>query len=462
VSQVLVKIADSDFGELREHLLREDRDEHAAILLCGRASSARSEIMLVRETHLVRDRDFPPGDFGYRQIVPRVVAELSGRAADENLGYIAVHSHPLATKQNALSRDDLASHERLFPHLFDITQSPVGGMALGPETIAGEIWFSRDGARRRVDALHVIGAGRKVLRPKRHPSAAETEVRFDRQARLFGARGQQTLRELRVGVIGLGGGGSMITQQLAHLGIGQLVLVDFDVIEEINLNRIVGSLPEDAQSGTTKVEVAQRLIRNVDRSIQIDVINGDIGDLGVAEALRDVDFLFLATDTIGSRLVFNALVHRYLIPGIQVGAKVEPDSDSELDVYLAVRPVFPSSGCLHCHNLISPERLQAEARSPEERIGQNYVGAPDVVDPAVISLNGTTASWAVTTMLFYATRLGSASITDHRLFFPRAGDVHRIVDRRDPSCLFCGRYSGSHYAAGDPADRLPVRRGQRR
>jgi ThiF family len=460
VKRAIVKIGVDDFSGLRNHLLRADGDEHAAILLCGRVTSLDHQSFLVREVHPVSDEDFTAGTHGYRQIVPRVIAELSGRANALGLSWLSVHSHPVAFHRNALSRDDLASHRRLFPHLYDIVGQPIGGVALGQASVAGEIWPSRQSEDAYpLSELQVIGFNRLVLAPRAQAQHGFIEPRFERQARLFGEAGQQVLQKLRVGVIGLGGGGSMIVEQLAHLGIGELLLVDHDVVKEINLNRIVGSRRADVDTVTRKVEVSRRLIEDVSPETRVIAIAGDIAEVGVVKSLRDLDFVFLATDTMMSRLVFNTLLHRYLIPGVQIGAKVEviPGVSQEPEVYVAVRPVLPDAGCLQCNGLISPDRLQEEGRTDEEQVAQNYLNLPDVVDPSVISLNGIAASWAVTTMLFWATGLARAALADHRIFFPRSGEIHAVNDRKEEDCLVCGRSSRSHFAAGDPVEALPVR-----
>ena len=237
------------------------------------------------------------------------------------------------------------------------------------------------------------------------------------------------------------------------------MLVDHDRVKDVNLNRIVGSRAADAAALTPKVEVARRLVEEVAPDTHTRAIDGDIADTNAASELRDVDFVFLATDTITSRLVFNTLLHRYLIPGVQIGAKVERagGTSDEPEVYVAVRPVLPDVGCLQCNGLISADRLQEESRSDEEHLAQNYLNLPAVIDPAVISLNGIAASWAVTTMLFWATGLAHSGLAAHRLFFARSGDVHAVNDRQDKDCLACGRGPRSHFAAGDPVTALPVR-----
>ena len=81
------------------------------------------------------------------------------------------------------------------------------------------------------------------------------------------------------------------------------------------------------------------------------------------QQLLDCDFIFLAADQMIARLVFNAIVHQYLIPGVQIGTRVVSDSLSGAvdDVFAVSRPVVPDSGCLWCNRLIDPTKLQIEA-----------------------------------------------------------------------------------------------------
>jgi hypothetical protein len=83
---------------------------------------------------------------------------------------------------------------------------------------------------------------------------------------------------------------------------------------------------------------------------------GNALDEPTARLLADVDFLFLASGSIQSRLVFNALVHQSLIPCVQVGAKVAVEQATRRvgDIFVPTRPVLPSPGHgrLHCHELI--------------------------------------------------------------------------------------------------------------
>jgi tRNA A37 threonylcarbamoyladenosine dehydratase len=75
--------------------------------------------------------------------------------------------------------------------------------------------------------------------------ARESDDRFDRQVRLFGPAGQARLRALHVAVVGAGGGGSILVEQLAHLGVVTITAIDFDMVKRHNLSRIMGATMPD-------------------------------------------------------------------------------------------------------------------------------------------------------------------------------------------------------------------------
>jgi len=450
-----LRIAVPDYEALRSHLFRSDRDEHAALALAGWAQRGSDVELYVRELHLLSENEFVPGTHGYKQIAAGALARIGNRAADERLALVSCHSHPGATTRNALSRDDLAGHRRVFPHLLDIVGGPVAGLAFGTASVAGEVWLP--GARSlELDHMQVVGGGRLVAHPG---TQSQVDDRFDRQVRLFGAEGQRVLRGTQVAVIGLGGGGSMLVEQLAHLGTGSILGIDFDHVKRHNLSRIVGAEEADARRGAKKTEVAQRLVARIDPDIDFEPIDGDIADRSVAERVSECDFAFLATDTITSRLVANAIAQTYFVPMIQIGAKVDLRPENSIEsVYVAVRPVLPRRGCLNCAGLVDPIALRQEANSAEERTAQNYLGTPEVIDPSVVTLNGIAASTAATVFLMSTVGLGEAELWQHRLFDARTGSWLTLRTTSKPTCRWCGSSSASNFARGDTAT-LPVRLG---
>jgi len=295
---------------------------------------------------------------------------------------------------------------------------------------------------------------------------------------MFGNAGQEILRAAKIGFIGLGGAGSLINEWLAKTGVGEIVAIDFDKVELSNHPRVVGTTLWDAQAflstcrwsllqrlgrllATPKVKVARRVARKANPRIRYHAFSGDITFREAALLLKDVDYIFLCADTAQSRLVFNALIHQYLIPGMQVGSKVpvEKATGEVGDVFAVARTVLPfvGGGCLLCNGLIPADKLQQEAMSAEERKAQAYVEDTQVTAPSVITLNAVACSQAANEFLLgYLGLLNENHKLGYLIQFCRDKDWQHVALRHDANCLHCGNNRASSYARGDAAT-LPCR-----
>jgi len=459
------------------HLFAGDHDEHGAVIAAGVARSPRGNRLLVRDIFLARDGvDYVPGQRGYRMLTGQFVTEHALYCRDERLAYLAVHNHG-GTDTVGFSPDDFASHERGYPALLDILRGqPVGALVFAKHAVAGDIWFP-GGTRMPLNDGRIIGARLERLFPEPPPRPKGRESTYDRQARLFGDAGQDLLGHVKVGVIGAGGAGSLLVEYLARLGVGWIVVADPEQLDITNLPRVVGSRRADAWTcltaetrprwlsglgerlSTRKVKIARRVAREANPRGVCEAIPSDITDDAAARRFADCDFLFLSADSNQARLVFNALVHQYLIPGYQIGAKVpvDPTTGDVGQVFTVARPVFPSSGCLWCNGFISREGLQREAATAAERRTQRYVDEPDVVAPSVITLNATAASQSVNDFLFWLTGLTHQTTPlDYMRFLPRAREVRFDEPRKDSKCLECAHTQSSRFARGDSVE-LPTK-----
>jgi molybdopterin/thiamine biosynthesis adenylyltransferase len=441
---------------LRTHLFQ-DGDEHGAVIVAGVAMSSDGGVrLLARDVFLAVDGcDYVQGERAHRMLTAEFVRDRALYCRDERLAYLAVHNH-LGRDAIEFSSTDLRSHERGYPALRDILRGPpVGGIVCAENATAGDLWFA--GHRRALRSMVVLGPSMQRVYPRVPRTRAPRDELYDRQARLFGDRGQLLLRDLKVGIIGLGGVGSIINEYLARLGIGRLVLVDPDRLELTNVPRVVNAARSDV--GSLKVDIARLAALAANPDIQVEMIPRSIIDDDVARALAACDMLVLAADTMQARLVFNALVHQHLIPGIQIGSKIVVDRTTGRvdDVFSVMRPVTPDRGCLMCNGLISAQRLADEALSPEERRAQRYVDDPEVVAPSVITLNGVGAAIACNELLMRVVDMRSpVGAHDFVYVDARTGSVRTEEPRKDPSCLECGTSTASRFARGDTV-RLPTR-----
>lgn len=461
-TDIHVRMIDADFRQLMDHLFPGDGYEHGAVLGVDLAHRGKQDTYLVKRVMLAKDgTDFVVGGNGHYQLRAEFIAECVDILRDENLGYLAVHNHG-GSDRVAFSQVDLRSHERGYPTLLSLLpDSPVvGALVFAPNACAGDFWH-HDQTRSALRSLHVIGRHHRQLTPRPIFEAAGRCAGFDRQILMFGERGQQHLESQRIAVIGLGGVGSLLVEYLARLGVGHLVLIDPDRVERSNLPRLCGASAWDARlalqqpwippsvrswaasHGAFKVDVAARVARRANPDIRVDRYRDNVAHAEIAKACTSCDFLFLAADSMQARLVFNALVHQYLIAGLQIGSKVvvDPETGAFVDAFSAIRWVRPGSGCLWCNGLISRHGLALEAKTPEERKDQAY-GTP-VANPSVITLNAVGAGVAANEFLLYQHGLKSGDAGDQwqRIHHPE-GEVRWDTPRKDDSCPECGARFG--------------------
>jgi len=208
-----------------------------------------------------------------------------------------------------------------------------------------------------------------------------TSKALDRQS-FLGQHSTKVFENIAVGVVGLGGGGSHLIQQLTHLGVKRFTLFDFDRIEESNLNRLIGAYFTDVAAVTLKTEIAKRLILSICPDADVKIVNARWQD--DAEALQLCDVVLGCVDTFEDRSQLEAECRRYLIPYIDIGMDVnhtEEGSQISGQVILSM----PGQACMRCMGFLTEEKLAMEAA----KYG-NVGGRPQVVWP-----NGLLASSAI-------------------------------------------------------------------
>ncbi len=469
---VSLRLPQAMMVKLDGHLFPGDGDEHGAVIAAAVVETGRGLRLLGRRLFLAVDgTDYVPGQRSDRMLTAEFVRLCALACAGEGLAYLAVHNHG-GTNNVSFSAVDMASHRRGYPALVDILDGPpVGALVFARRAIAGDIWLTAE-RHMTLDHAVVVGRSQQLLHPSpQRPRGAEPQ--YDRQVRLLGERGQDILATQKVGVIGAGGAGSLVNEYLARLGIGHLVIVDFDRLDLTNCPRVIGARRSDLgprwlprplarllrRQAALKVDIAERVAREANPSIRFEAIAGDVTDPAVIQHLIDCDAIFLAADSMQARLVVNALCHQYLISTWQVGAKVQVERSSGdiEDVFSVVRQLVPGQACLWCNQLVNPARLAEEAASPQQRSAQRYV--EEVLSPSVITLNAVAAAHAVNDYLFAA--LDLRNVDQEPLwskFRPLDPDPAIEIPRSDPVCTECAGRIGA-----GPRQRLPVRSlGERR
>jgi hypothetical protein len=191
----------------------------------------------------------------------RMAVKLAHGGQRSRLGVLHVHLHPHSGLP-VLSRTDRREIPRFVRGLVNVSNVGTHGFVVLSDD-AAVASFRLPGSAALVSADVVIGVGDPMTfalldeRPEVDGSAHSN--RFERQG-FLGPDAQKLFSHARVGVIGLGGGGSHVVQQLAHLGFSRLCGMDDDVVEHSNLNRLVSAGLADVAEKLPKVAVARRVV----------------------------------------------------------------------------------------------------------------------------------------------------------------------------------------------------------
>ena len=232
--------------------------------------------------------------------------------------------------------------------------------------------------------------------------------RFDRQMRFFGKEGQERIAASRVTIIGAGGLGSHVVQQLALLGVGRLTLVDSEDLAATNLNRLIGARHDDPIPGTAKVDIAARLVASINPAIEVETIKDTLVSTAALSAVARADHVFGCLDSEGTRLVLNEWCAAYSRPYLDLASDILPGDPPRYGGRICV--AWNGDGCIACLGMLDLREAQEDLEGPAERENRRaiYGVGPEALSrsgPSVVSLNGVVASLAVTEFMVAVTGL---------------------------------------------------------
>jgi hypothetical protein len=406
VRSTLTMTAAQHEGLLR-HVLPGDGLEAVALALCGRYAGRGLHRLLVHEVHLIPldacirapDRITWPTSF---------LRPLLDEAIRKGFGILKIHSHPGGYPR--FSQVDDASDAALFPsvHAWVDGDYPHASAVLLPDGRTFGRVHHADGDVAELDAIMVIGddlrifpAGAPALGPI---SDAGLPGFAMRHAQAFGRGTFEALRELTIVIVGCSGTGSLVTDMLARLGVGRLILIDPDQVEEKNLNRIVNAFPSDI--GRPKVEVLRDFVERLGFGTSVETFATDLADPASMAAAAGADVAFGCMDGVEGRHLLNRLSAFYLVPYIDVGVRLDADGAGGIDqICGSVHYLQPGRSSLVSRRLYTPEQLRASAmrrHDPVEyarQVAEKYIKGIAENRPAVNVVNMFYASLAVLELL---------------------------------------------------------------
>jgi hypothetical protein len=402
---VKVRFTGRQHTQLFAHLYPGDALESVALVLCGRAERENYLILTVRKIVSIPIEDCiirTPVCITWRTDKLLKVLE---EAEKYNYSILKIHSHPGGYGE--FSSTDDKSDQELFASVSGWVENVpehISAIMLPSGEIKARI-FDDKGKVTPVDLVSVAGENLHFYHQNESEMNSIPEFAL-RHAQAFGSGTFQKLRELTIAVIGASGTGSVVVEQLARLGVGRLILVDHDVIEIKNLNRIVNATMEDARQARPKVKVLADAIRRMELETNVYAVDQNLFTPKVVQLVSEADVVFGCMDTIDGRHLLNRLAAFYIQPYFDIGIRLSADGKGGVDqICGTVHYIQPDGSSLLSRNVYTLEQLRAAAikrTSPElfESLRkEKYISGVEEDRPAVISVNMLLAATAVNELL---------------------------------------------------------------
>ena len=418
-------LSEKHHKQLYSHLFPGDGMEAAAILLCARSSGQRFIVSQILPVPYNDCNVRLPNRISWPGLALEAAIDL---ATPNDLSIILIHSHPGGLF--GFSDIDNHSDREVIPSLFEAFDSQLirhGSAIMTPDgAIRARLYDQNlkivniDSVFCAADDIH-IWQNCDLGHREPSPMAFSTDMGKD-------------LKKITACVVGVSGTGSIVSEQLARLGIGRLILIDFDLLELKNLNRVLNSTLENAKNKAAKVDVLSSVIKTYRDDIEVLTLKASITEREAIMLAGQADVLLCCVDSFEGRQICDRVAAAFIQPLFDVAVTIPTRLDGSKaaigDVCGRIDYVKPGGTTLADRKVYSPEALRREYLqrvAPEEYCEQVEEGYfKGVIDeaPSVISLNMRAASDCVMEFIarLYPFRQDSNALRARTLFSLSAGE----------------------------------------
>jgi len=413
-SRYLIKFKHGDLAYLRARLLDDLSREHFAVLL-GKTQKIDGYTMInVIDLLFPEQSDYNQQSVAFLRIkkdfIHKALVELTNRYDVDTI--IDVHTHPFSQGGVSFSATDDGDEKTFFRFLKEKFEGiNYASIVFSQRRYSARVWTFSSGS---------IAARRALLKTQTSPeniasadfhegtdeqyektAVTEGEGFFNRGALVIGLDvTRQIMHNQVISIVGVGGLGSIVAEHLIHMGFHEINLIDPDVLEMSNLNRVVGAYYKDAQQKLPKVDVVKRHLTNINPNATVTAYKSDVHDKEIERVLALSDWMIVATDNHSSRLRTQELSVKYFVPLLSLGVNITVKDNKIEDMSGEVITARVGDYlCLNCLKRINPIKVASE-RHPDKTIREalvkrGYVTGQDVKEPAVKTLNASLATMAV-------------------------------------------------------------------
>jgi hypothetical protein len=405
---VTLALSGDQHAHLKSFLFPGDGKEAVAILLCGRRDGDRRHRLVVREIH-----DVPYEHCSVRTPTlvtwqPDYIASVLERAAAERLSVVKVHSHP--TGYAAFSATDDEGDARLLPMIKGWVEADIlhGSAVMLPDgQMFGRILRAGD-ALEPIRCISVAGDNLLFWYADKGTVAVPSFAASHAQA--FDEGTIERLQRLSVAVVGCSGTGSPTIEALIRLGVGELVIVDDDTMEDRNVNRILNSTMADVAKKRAKVDVLGDAIERTGLGTRVIRLRRNLWDPEVVRQVAQCDLVFGCMDTVDGRFLLNSIAAYYTIPYIDIGVRLDAVRDGAgkgriREVCGTIHYLQPGRSSLMSRGLFTMADVAAaglrrtDPAAHKQQVEDGYIAGAVAHRPAVISVNMLASSLAVNELL---------------------------------------------------------------
>ena len=454
----LIKFKQSDLACLRARLLANLSREHFAVLLGKTHRINGYTIINVIDLLFLAPSDYHQQHGTFLRIkkdfIHKALVELTNRYDVDTM--IDVHTHPFTQGRVSFSATDDHDEETFFQFLQEkFSGLHYASIVFSQNMYAARVWTMSRGTlvarsallktQTRQERIESADIREDAQVPDEKKALLGAESFFGRSALALGVDVMRTIMHQQViTIVGVGGLGSVVAEHLIHMGFQQINLIDPDVLERSNLNRVVGAYYEDAEQKRAKVEVVKRHLTRINPHATVMAYKNDVHDREVESVLALSDWLMVATDNHSSRLRAQELSIQYFVPLISVGVNISVKEHKIEDMSGEVITARVGDYlCLSCLQRINPIKVASE-RHPDQTIRdalvqQGYVTGLDVKEPAVKTLNTFVATMAVEVLINQYTDVSSHApiLVYENNGALRLYEDRESVQRRNKRCFLC-------------------------
>jgi len=358
-----IAFTSSGHAEAAAHLLRKDGQEDLCFALWY---PSRGKI---RTSALISSIIFPHRNdrqvHGNASFNPSYFERSLGMALEKGAGLAFMHSHPGPGWQD-MSPDDIEAESGRAAATQAATGLPLVGLTLANDhSWSGRFWEKVEPKlyqRKWCETVRVIGDdGLVVTFMDKMLPPPKFRWRLHRTISAWGLERQQKLARLKIGVVGLGSVGSIVAEGLARLGVQSIKLIDFDSIEEVNLDRILHS--RDDNIGQAKVSVIAEAIKKsaTAKDFRVAQVEYSVVEKNGFREILDCDLLFSCVDRPWPRSLLNQVSFAHLIPVIDGGINVTTKENGTIKAAdWKAHAILHGRRCLECLGQYDPGLVQAE------------------------------------------------------------------------------------------------------